>query len=469
MAPAMMRSALHPFDTGPVSSTTVTRRTKHQALGWFAWPLVLGLVSFLVLHPASGAAGWRWWLSCLVGSLGGAFLVWRLRLALRYRALGSVADDELPFVTVVVPAYNEGSQVGRTLDSIMASDFPRYKLRVIAVNDGSADDTWEHIRAAVNRHPGRIEGVDCRCNRGKRHALYAGIVRARGSVLVTIDSDSEIEVQTLRNLVSPFVVDPHVGAVAGNVRVLSRQHGALPRMLDVSFTYGFDFLRASQSEAGAVLCTPGALSAYRMDLVEGVLAEWVDQSFLGRPANIGEDRAMTNLILSGGWRVVFQRNARVHTEVPSSFVPLCKMLLRWARSNVRETLLMTSYVLRWARRRGPDGLTLNYLQQVSRLLLAALLAGPGLWMLLTVPQLVVPLSLAGALLSATLPALVYAWMRRDPRGALWAFAYAGYSLLGLGWIQLLALVTPHRSAWLTRQLPQSAEPAQEPRVSMLEI
>ena len=90
-------------------------------------------------------------------------------------------------------------------------------------------------------------------------------------------------------------------------------------------------------------------------------------------------------------------------------------------------------------------------------------------MLLTVPQLVVPLSLAGALLSATLPALVYAWMRRDPRGALWAFAYAGYSLLGLGWIQLLALVTPHRSAWLTRQLPQSAEPAQEPRVSMLEI
>ncbi|MCA9647641.1 MAG: glycosyltransferase family 2 protein, partial [Myxococcales bacterium] len=378
------------------------------------------------------------------------------RLALRYRATPSTDDASLPFITVVVPAYNEGAQVARTLDSVLASSYPLHKLRVIAVNDGSADDTWLHIRAAMDRHPGRIEGINCARNRGKRHALYEGIVRARGQVLVTIDSDSEIEVDTLRNLVTPFVEDARVGAVAGNVRVLARQTGALPRMLDVSFTYGFDFLRASQSEVGCVLCTPGALSAYRMDLLERAVPEWMDQRFLGRRANIGEDRAMTNLILRDGWRVVFQRNARVHTEVPSSFVSLCKMLLRWARSNVRETLLMTRFVARRGIRRGPDGLTLNYLQQLSRLVLSLVFSGPALWLLVTAPQLMLPLGVLGALLSAVIPALVYAWMRRDIRGALWAFGYAVYSLLGLGWISLYALATPHHSAWLTRALPERA-------------
>lgn len=437
----------------PDTSAEAPPRTRGHALGWFVTSLLLGLALSLVWQPADGDTAWHWTTSSVAGAIAGAFLLWRFRLALRYRARPGVEDERLPFVTVVVPAYNEGPQVARTLDSVLASEYPVHKLRVIAVNDGSVDDTWKHIREAMDRHPGRIEGINCSKNRGKRHALYEGIVRARGRVLVTIDSDSEIEPDTLRNLVTPFVEDELVGAVAGNVRVLSRQRGALPRMLDVSFTYGFDFLRASQSEAGCVLCTPGALSAYRMDLLLQVLPEWMEQRFLGRRANIGEDRAMTNLILRGGWRVVFQRNARVHTEVPARFVPLCKMLLRWARSNVRETLLMTRFVTRRTLERGPDGLTLNYLQQAARLVLVVAFAGPGLWLLVSAPALVLPLSLAGALLSSVPPALVFAWMRRDPRGALWAFAYAVYAALGLGWIQLVALITPHHSAWLTRSLP----------------
>ncbi len=442
----------------PQTTTAPTLRggqsTRAQALGWYVGPLMLALAASLWWQPPVAEPAWRWGLSWGLGALGGAFLIWRLRLAVRYRALQGAQDAHLPYVTVVVPAYNEGAQVGRTLDSVMRSNYPLHKLRVISVNDGSVDDTWAHIRAAMKRHPGRIEGINCVRNRGKRHALYQGVMRARGRVLITIDSDSEIEVETLRNLVTPFVEDASVGAVAGNVRVLSRQRGALPRMLDVSFTYGFDFLRASQSEVGCVLCTPGALSAYRMDLVEQALPEWLDQRFLGRRANIGEDRAMTNLILRGGWRVVFQRNACVYTEVPARFVPLSKMLLRWARSNVRETLLMTPFVWQALRRRGPDGLTLNYLQQASRLLLTLLFSLPAFWLLLSAPQFVA-LSVVGALLSALIPALVYAWMRRDVRGALWAFAYSGYALLGLSWIQLYALFTPHHSAWLTRRLPES--------------
>src|SRR5262249_7140076 len=153
-------------------------------------------------------------------------------------------------------------------------------------------------------------------------ALHEGFVRSRGQVLVTVDSDSEVHADTLRNLVTPLVVDESVGAVAGNVRVLNREGGPIARMMDVVFTYAFDFIRAAQSEVRTVMCTPGALSAYRRGLVLRVLPRWMAQTFLGLPANIGEDRALTNFILREGYHVTFQGNAVVDTEVPTSLAPL---------------------------------------------------------------------------------------------------------------------------------------------------
>src|SRR5690606_39954784 len=74
-------------------------------------------------------------------------------------------------------------------------------------------------------------------NRGKRHALYLGFELAKGEVFVTVDSDSIVKNDTLRNLVSPFVVNPKCGAVAGNVRVLNNKNAVIPRMLNVSFVF----------------------------------------------------------------------------------------------------------------------------------------------------------------------------------------------------------------------------------------
>ena len=93
---------------------------------------------------------------------------------------------------MVVPAYNEGSQVLGTLRSLAASDYPQEKMHLIAVDDGSTDDTWQWMQAAGQELGELVELVQSPQNRGKRHALYLGFQRARGSVLVTVDSDSEV-------------------------------------------------------------------------------------------------------------------------------------------------------------------------------------------------------------------------------------------------------------------------------------
>lgn len=377
--------------------------------------------------------------------------VWRLWLVATYRPVPATDDAELPELTVIVPAYNEGAQVLRTLQSLAASDYPAKKLRIIAVNDGSVDDTWLWIQRGARQFPDLVLALNCPENRGKRAALYEGFGRARGEVIVTVDSDSEVLPDTLRNLVAPFQRDPNVGAVAGNVRVLNRDAGPIPAMLDVSFTYSFEFMRASQCRVDTVICTPGALSAYRRDLVEQCKDEWLAQTFCGRPANIGEDRAMTNLILRAGCSVRFQSNAIVLTEVPTRTPQLCKMMLRWARSNVRETIVMATFLFRKFREGSALGARVNLVWSILALVLAPFLFVSVLLVLWKNPAALGPI-LVSALLSALLPAIVFS-VSRSPRGALWAFPYAIYNFLCLSWITPYALLTPHRSGWLTRQLP----------------
>src|SRR5690606_14614176 len=121
--------------------------------------------------------------------------------------------------------------------------YPEDKLQIISIDDGSKDDTWSWMKKAKEQLGDRVAIYQQPENKGKRHALYRGFNLGTGEVFVTIDSDSIIDTDTLRNMVSPFVVNKQCGAVAGNVRVLNNQKAIIPRMLNVSFVFSFEFIR----------------------------------------------------------------------------------------------------------------------------------------------------------------------------------------------------------------------------------
>ncbi len=387
-----------------------------------------------------------------MAAVGFGVLAWRIWMALRYRAFPLASDGDLPLVTIVVPAYNEGAQVLGTVRSIMASDYPSDKMRVICVDDGSTDDTYQWMVRARNEFPHRLRLVRQPSNRGKRQALLAGFRIAVGDVYVTIDSDSEILTGTLRSLVSPFTASPRVGAVAGNVRVLNRRDGAIPSMLDVSFTTAFDFIRSGQSVYGGVYCTPGALSAYRASLVHEHLRPWIDQTFMGVPATIGEDRALTNCILRSGFRVIYQRDAVVLTKIPATFRGLRKMLLRWARSNVRESVVMSAFMFRDFR---PEDTGAGYIRFFGALQMLRLSVGEVLKAGLVLQLFMDPVEslralLVGCLFASLLPAIVYQIRYRSWFGWRWALPYSFFWLACLSWISVWGLLSASRSQWLTR-------------------
>jgi hyaluronan synthase len=382
-----------------------------------------------------------------------SFLAYISRLFFRYKPVNSVTDEELPTCTVIVPAYNEGKQVYSTLLSLVNSLYPAEKLQLIAIDDGSKDDTWDWMKKAKEQLGDRVSIYQQPVNQGKRHALYRGFKMGTGEVFITVDSDSIVEKDTLRNLVSPFVTNKNCGAVAGNVRVLNNEKAIIPRMLNVSFVFSFEFIRSAQSVLGSVLCTPGALAAYRSKAVRNCLPEWINQTFMGQPSDIGEDRAMTNMILKQGYHVLFQRNAYVLTNIPEKFSSLHKMFTRWERSNVRENLMMSKFAFKTFRDGSKSGTRLLLVNQWMHMITAYPLFLMMLVLLLLHPVLFISSTLLSILIFSSLPAFFYA-RKYNISEAFWAYSYSIFYTFSLFWITPYAMATANRRGWLTRELPQ---------------
>jgi hyaluronan synthase len=417
--------------------------------------LACGVFSVLipVFRPSMEYLAKHGWTSFIVRpcllwfGMGLTLLLVRTLLWIRYRPYLAVSRTEAPHLTVVIPAYNEGALVKRSILSAAAASYPRDRLEIIVIDDGSRDDTWMHIEAAAREHPALIRTIRFPKNSGKRAALAAGFEHARGEVVVTLDSDSLIDANTLLAIAGPFR-DPDVGAVAGKVSVLNRFESLLPRMIHVRYVLAFDFLRSAQSTYGAVYCCPGALSAYRLSLVRRILPAWLQQHFLGAPCAAGEDRALTNDILALGYKAVYQRTAVVHTLVPDRYGKLCRMFLRWDRSYIREETRLLTKVC-WKLR--PPALLMTLIEKsITNLRYPISYLAMGLMVAMSIedPWMILRF-LAAVGLTAFFYMLYYLKSERN-----WEFGYgilyAYFSAFTMFWIFPYALLTLRSRSWMTR-------------------
>lgn len=403
-----------------------------------------------VPHDRSHVAQGLWLTTVAYGLVMYAAFAWRVMLWRRYRPMPAVSDDRLPFASILIPAFNEGPLVRRAILSAAASRYPTDRFEIIAIDDGSDDDTWAHIQSAVHAAPANIRITTLRQprNMGKRQALYRGFRMARGTVFVTMDSDSVLDEDALRNGVSPLVHEPAVGCVAGCVQVLNPGQSLFTRFLKTTFSLSFKFVRAYQNEFRGVFCTPGALSIYRADVVRRLASEWAGQTFLGRPCTTGEDRAMTNLFLREGWLTAYQQNAVVHAKMPHTYRGLTGMFLRWARSNLRETLVLWRFLFTPFRRHEIGAFRLNIVLATLALIMPPFMIAGGLRLMLESDGFLWR-HLALMLLWSSISAWIYHRNERD-RDWIYLFAYQFFWVTCLSWIIPYAAATIGCNGWLTR-------------------
>jgi hyaluronan synthase len=436
------------------------RRAVLGAIGLL--PLVGALISIFWMlmiraRPETWAAALAviesWLLGCVTSLLGAIVLMQALYTALqsllwqRYRPFKRPKRPEWPRVSVVIPAFNEGPMVERSIRSVTKSLYPSDRLEIIVVDDGSRDDTFFHMQRLRREFPAVVRLIRFSSNRGKRAALEAGFRDATGEIVVTIDSDSEVEPKTIAEMVTPFLVDPQVGGVAGRVTVLNRDT-TISRMLEVQYALAFDFGRAAQSAYRTVACCPGALSAFRLSTILPHLTEWTHQTFLGRPVGHGEDQALTNIVLRQGYDTVYQRTAVIHTLAPTTYRQMSRMYLRWDRSYIVEGFSFAKFMFTRYRKK-------NRLLPIVSFVVSNLRLVLFFWGLIELPFVFTEdagahLHAAIALtLGALFTAAYYLRIERSFRFA-YGLLYAIYSVLFLQWILPWALITVRDERWGTR-------------------
>ncbi len=436
----------------------VVRRALLASLGLF--PLLGAVISVVWMVLAMGEPGASgltklatWTRAMLSSPIGVLVLVQSAYTALlsllwtRYRTYEAPEGAVWPRVSVVIPAFNEGPMVERSIRSVANCEYPKDLLEIIVVDDGSRDDTFFHIQRLRREYPTLVKLVRFKGNKGKREALCSGFRAATGEILVTIDSDSEIEARTIHEMVVPFLANADVGAVAGRVAVLNRDTN-ISRMLEVQYALAFDFGRAAQSTYGAVACCPGALSSFRREAVMPFLDEWSNQMFLGRPVNHGEDQALTNLVLRQGYDTVYQRTAVINTLAPVTYGQMSRMFVRWDRSYIVEGFSFAKFMFTRYRAKNRMLPIVTFLVSNLRLFLFffALLSLPTAF---RTELTVVFHSGVALLVGALFTALYYLRVERSFR-FLYGVLYAVFSLLLLQWILPWALITVRDERWGTR-------------------
>jgi hyaluronan synthase len=274
-----------------------------------------------------------------------AYILSRFVLAESYK-LPYNPKEYLPSVSIVIPAYNEEKHIAKTLLSHVESDYPKDRMEVIVVNDGSQDRTAEEATKVAQQHPEvPIKIIDHPQNMGKRKAMATGIRAAKGEVIVTNDSDSFVHADAVRWVVQPLQ-DSKVGGVTGHADVFNWKQNLLTQIQYVRYFVAFRVYKAAEALFYCVICLSGCLAAYRKETIMKFLDEWENQIFLGRLCTYGDDRGLTTFILRNDLKSVYEPRSLSETVVPTAFTGFWKQQLRWKKSWIRETYFASKFMWR---------------------------------------------------------------------------------------------------------------------------
>src|SRR5574340_217226 len=319
---------------------------------------------------------WLFWFG--VGSLTIMSLLYVvLALVNRYRQSrkkwSTLPDDQLPFVSVILPVFNEEPVVAKTLEALQRSDYPSDRMEVLAINDGSTDGTLAVLEEYARNWPQlRVISQE---NAGKSIASNNGIAHARGEVIVTLDGDTIFEPQTVRMFARHFA-DPdggeRVGAVAGHVKVGNRKN-VLTAWQSLEYISGICVTRMAEGLVGAISIVPGACAAWRKEALLRAGGYSHD--------TMAEDADLTLMLQRFGYKIVQENDAVAWTEAPMTVKGLAKQRLRWTYGNLQALHKHRNMLLR--PRYGALGMV----------------ALPYALLALVIPLLFLPLTVAAAVLN----------------------------------------------------------------------
>lgn len=228
------------------------------------------------------------------------------------------ALQEYPLVAVLIPCFNEGDNAEETITQALALKYPNFE--VIAINDGSSDNTGEVLNRLAAQHP-RLRVVHLAENQGKAMGLQAGSLVTDAEYLLGIDGDALLDPHAASWMLRHFQRDPAVAAVTGNPRIRNRST-LLGRVQVGEFSSIIGMIKRAQRTYGRIFTVSGAITAFRKSAVHQV-GYWSHDM-------LTEDIDISWKLQRAGWKIEFEPNALVWVLMPETLQGLWKQRLRWA-------------------------------------------------------------------------------------------------------------------------------------------
>ncbi|RJX41200.1 glycosyltransferase family 2 protein [Paenibacillus pinisoli] len=237
---------------------------------------------------------------------------------------------EAPFVSIMVPAHNEGKVIVKTVESLLNLDYPHDRYEIIVINDNSSDNSRELLGELQAMHPGRnlnIINTDAVTGgKGKSNALNIGFAQSKGELIAIYDADNTPERKALLYLVSEIMNDKTLGAVIGKFRTRNRNASLLTRFINVE-TLSFQWMAQAGRWKLFKLCTiPGTNFIMRREIIERI-GGWDVKA-------IAEDTEISFRIYMMGYRIKFQPKSVTWEQEPQTVKVWFKQRTRWAKGNI---------------------------------------------------------------------------------------------------------------------------------------
>jgi len=235
--------------------------------------------------------------------------------------------DYEPSVTILIAAYNEARHIQATIENKLALDYPKVKLEIIVISDGSEDGTDEIVKGFASRG---VRLIRQEPRNGKTSALNLAVPHARGEILVFSDANSLYAPEALRRLMRNFA-DSQVGYVTGKM-VYSNPDGTTVGDGCSAYMKYENFLRVFETQAGSIVGVDGGIDAVRKVLYRSMRADQLP------------DFVLPLMVVEQGYRVVFEPRALLKEETLKSSGDEYRMRVRvslralWALWDMRKLL-----------------------------------------------------------------------------------------------------------------------------------
>lgn len=249
------------------------------------------------------------------------------------------ALSSYPLVSLVVPCHNEGAHVRETIGQLAKQTYPCFEI--IAVNDGSTDDTGAQLDQLMKEIP-ELRVLHLASNRGKATGLRAAALASKGDYLVCIDGDALLDPYATHWLMMHMLESPRVGAVTGNPRIRNRST-LLGRLQVGEFSSIIGLIKRAQRVYGRIFTVSGVISAFRKAALHDV-GYWNTDM-------VTEDIDVSWRLQMRHWEIRYEPNALCWILMPETLRGLWKQRLRWAQGGSEVLLRYGLQLLRWRQRR----------------------------------------------------------------------------------------------------------------------